>query len=1038
MTAARVFVRAVVVSDGRSPHLTAVLEAIAAQEFAPDAVHVATVGDVAFEAPVGLTVAITEVSASASFGAAVEAVIAEFPARDAEYLWLLHDDSAPLADCLARLAPTARKRSRAAIVGAAQVRWHQTHRLISLGSTVSRYGARRVDLVDDNDINQGQYDFRDDVLAVSIAGALVRRETWTELGGLDAAYRGFGDSADFCRRVWRAGHDVVVVPGALVRHVQLNLRGARDPELARRGSATSYASRRVGEWYHAAVWAPLLAVPLLVLFAYLSSVVRSLVRVAQNDPRAALTELAVPWRLLARMRSLGRSRRMARRHATVRASATRALLASPGAALNYARARYLRSYDRWRLAVTPTGMVRAELAAAATRRRWMFAVVVAATGGIAVALFGGWLPGLIAGRMLVGSSLGVTDVTWHELWQRSWTGWSDVGYGAPSVDGGFAAALLPFAIVPGGLRLWLGLLLTFAVVLAAVAAWFAAGAATRAVSVRAVVALAYAAWPPFLVSIYEGRVSAVIAHIMLPFVALGVTRALGWHRGEALASGDEYTARRVASPSAAAGASLALAWCVAVAPVLLVPALVVLAVVAVIARRRWLRVVLVAVPALAIAAPGIRAALSASSVSDAVGILAREVGPSAASTVESPWRTVLTLDTNPGGAQWYAAPGVVAAIALMVCGAALLALLSGRASAAVRVGWIVAAIGLFTTFAVQRAIVAWPDGAGSLAANGWSGPGLSLALIGALGATAAASQGFWHAGGALRVRRIAAVVAVSAAACAVLLSATAWAWPGRAAPGDLATTSVDVLPLVAALEQGPPSSERVLTLSDTEQGVVYSVENYDGAVMIAGGAAFGSDGAALARPGRTDVPSPAGLSNAVATLVGSGVGADDDLAAWGIGVIVATPDSTRALAGLAQVDTLELMGASELGTVYRVGRGDEQSSRAWIATERNDIPVAMAFSGGNATLDAADEGTLIIAVPADKAWRATLNGTPLAVAPDDAGRQAFAVPAGGGVLEFGFDDSTYRLWWWIAAIVCGLALVASAPIHQRRFVGGRS
>ena len=576
--------------------------------------------------PWGLPVSVTAVAASASFGDAVDAVIAEFPARDAEYVWLLHDDSAPLADCLSRLAATARKRSRASIIGAAQVRWDQTHRLISLGSTVSRYGARRIDLVDDNDINQGQYDYRDDVLAVSMAGALVRRATWTELGGLDDAYRGFGESADFCRRVWRAGQDVVVVPGALVRHVQVNLRGARDPETSRRGSATSYAPRRVGEWYHAMVWAPLLAVPFLVVFAFLSSVVRALVRVAQNDPRAAWTELGVPWRLLARMMSLGRSRRKARRHATVRASASRGLLASPAAALNYARARYLRSYDRWRIAVTPTGMVRAELAAAATRRRWMLAVVVATSLGLAVAVFGAWLPGLIAGRMLVGSSLGVTDVTWHELWQRSWTGWSDVGYGAPSVDGGFAAALLPFAVLPGGLRLWLGLLLTFAVVLAAVSAWFAAGAATRAVSVRAVVALAYAAWPPFLVSIYQGRVGAVLAHIILPFVALGVARALGRHRGEALAGGDEFTARRIASPSAAAAASLALAWCVAVAPVVLVPAVVALAVVAVIAGRRWMRVALVAVPALAIAGPGIRAALHATSVSDAVGILGARGG----------------------------------------------------------------------------------------------------------------------------------------------------------------------------------------------------------------------------------------------------------------------------------------------------------------------------------------------------------------------------------------------------------------------------
>ena len=353
MTTARVFVRAIVVTDGRSRFLDEVLQSLAAQDFAPDSVHVAAVGDVPVPSQSSLTVQVTPVPASASFGEAVDAVISAFPAHDAEYLWLLHDDSAALPDALGRLAATAKKRSRAAIVGAAQVRWRDSSRLISLGSTVSRFGARRVDLVDESDINQGQYDWRDDVLAVSLPGSLVRRSAWVDLGGLDRAFRGFGDSADLCRRAWRAGYDVVVVPGALVRHAQLNLRGGREE---RRDAHASYALRRTGEWYHALVWAPLLAVPFLVLWAFGSAIVRALLRVAQNAPRLALTDLTVPWRLVGRLGVLPRSRFRARRHAEVSARSIRALLASPTAVLHYVRTRYLRNYDRWRNAVTPTGM----------------------------------------------------------------------------------------------------------------------------------------------------------------------------------------------------------------------------------------------------------------------------------------------------------------------------------------------------------------------------------------------------------------------------------------------------------------------------------------------------------------------------------------------------------------------------------------------------------------------------------------------------------------------------------------------------------
>jgi hypothetical protein len=598
--------------------------------------------------------------------------------------------------------------------------------------------------------------------------------------------------------------------------------------------------------------------------------------------------------------------------------------------------------------------------------------------------------------------------------------------------------MLPLAILPGGLRLWLGLVLTFGVVLAAISAWFAAGAATRAVSVRAVAALAYAVWPPFLVSIAQGRVGAVLAHIALPFVALGVSRALGWYRGEALAHGEEYTARRSPSPSAAAFASLVFAFCVAVAPVLLVPGVVALVLVAAFAGRRWFRVVLIAVPALLVSARGIAAALDAGSLRGSWAVLAREPGPAAPSQVSSPLRTILTLDTSPGGSEWFARPFVVAAIAVTVIVAAVLALLSSRATRAVCIGWAVAALGLGATFAAQRVIAVWPDGSGSVAANGWSGPGLSLALVGAIGAAAAASSGVWHGGGAVRLRRVGAVFIVGAAAVAVLTSATAWSWPGRPGAGDVIATSPDVLPLVAALEQEPPGSERVLVLQDTEKGVAYSVESADGSVTLTGTAAFDDQGVPLARPGSSAPPSPADLANAVATLVAAGVGADEELATWGIGVIVATADSTKALAGLAQVDTLELIGASASGTAYRLSHDGAPASRAWIDEGAAPVAVAMDGASGHATLSTGESGTLVIAVPEDPAWSATLSGEELERVKDPEGREAFAVPARGGELTITFHDADYRAWWWAGAIACALALLASVPLQNRRILGARA
>src|SRR5690606_9424641 len=227
-------------------------------------------------------------TAAPTFGRAVDALLAERPvqpADDEELLWLLHDDAAPAADALARLDAVSRKRPRAGVVGATHVRWDDASRLVNVGTTVAAWGGKRVGLAAEDDIDQGQHAERDDVLAVSLAAALVSRDLWDAIGGTDDVYGGFGDSIDFCRRAWVAGRDVVVVPDAKVRHAQEALYGRRAGIGLKRAT---HAARRTGEWVHAFVWAPLWAIPLLAVSLPLSVVARALLRIMQNHPRLAL------------------------------------------------------------------------------------------------------------------------------------------------------------------------------------------------------------------------------------------------------------------------------------------------------------------------------------------------------------------------------------------------------------------------------------------------------------------------------------------------------------------------------------------------------------------------------------------------------------------------------------------------------------------------------------------------------------------------------------------------------------------------------
>ncbi|MFL6175424.1 MAG: glycosyltransferase, partial [Ornithinibacter sp.] len=164
---------------------------------------------------------------------AVEAVLASRAARslphgdagstpassDVEWIWLLPQDAAPAPDALEQLLLGVENAPSVGVAGCKQVAWDDDQRLLDVGFTASPLGLRVTGL-DRGEVDQGQHDGRSDVLAVSGAGMLVRRDVWEELGGLDPELDDRHGAAaadlDLCRRAHLAGHRVVVVPAAVV------------------------------------------------------------------------------------------------------------------------------------------------------------------------------------------------------------------------------------------------------------------------------------------------------------------------------------------------------------------------------------------------------------------------------------------------------------------------------------------------------------------------------------------------------------------------------------------------------------------------------------------------------------------------------------------------------------------------------------------------------------------------------------------------------------------------------------------------------
>ncbi len=1031
------FVRALVVTHGRPEFLAETLASLAAQSRPVDSAFVVVCGraledDDDIIVPPGLAVEIVHVKGS-TFGKAVDGLLEEVEEREGEWLWLLHDDSAPAPDALEHLLAQAAKRRLAGIVGAAQVRWEDSTRLVNIGTTVSRRGARRLSLAEGDDLDQGQHYEMEDVLAVGLAGAIVTRGVWKRLGGTDPAYGRFGDSADFCRRAWRAGYDVVIAPRARVRHAQASLAHRATPADAGGDARATHASRRAAEWYHAIAWSPVWLGPALFAWCVASSLTRATLRLTSSDLRLVAAELRVPLILWARSGRLPASRLAIRRVSKGGERVEDPLLATAGDVFRFLRTRELGAFEAWRAESRPSDFQHRELASLATRRRWTLGGLAVFMLAISLALFGTWYAPLARGEALVGAALGTTHVSTAELWLRVFTGWSDAGLGSGSLDGSFAALMLPFSLVPGGLGMGIGLLLLLSPLLAALSAWFAAGAATRSLVARTLAAVLWGVWPALIQSVSDGRVGAVIVHLLLPLFALAVARSIGIERRDRLADGAIFPPSRLGSPSAAAVASLALAVITVASPVLLLPLVLAVVVVALSSTVHWRFALTIPLPAVVLQGPALAAAWHGWGTAGWFSPLVREDGPALASAPASGWDLLWGVAQHPP--VWPGFPGAGTVVltygaGVLLVAAALAALASGRSAGAVASGWALALAGLAVAAVSERtvAVVAGPDGRS--VANGWAGPGLSLLGLGLLCAACAAAPPGWTPGVAWRARPLRAVGGgLVIGVLAVYVGGAVW--PGRAFGGDVHPSVPTVLPLVATLEQRSQPISRSLVLWQDEAGLVkYTVEATDGSTTLTGRGATTWPAAPVGGTG-TSVLAPA-----IGLLAGVGDGASDLLVAWGISTVVVAPGSPALESQLLRSPELSLIGASDLGRSWRVKTDDGVPvARAWIQTDLGErVPLSSTPVGLTESIPAAASGRVILAVPADARWSATLDGRALSPTEAD-GRQAFALGggSGGGVLRVGYYDSAYRAWWWAGVVALLWAVASSIPLHDRRF-----
>lgn len=872
---------AVLVVHNGMPWLPDHLDALVLQTRLPDVMVVVDAGSTDGSAEFvsahrGLAAAIPDLTllrldATVSLGRALERGVAALDARDAradatptqaDWLWVLHDDGAPEARALEQLLAAVRRSPSVAVAGPKLVQWNDPRRFVQLGYQLTRTG-RLLPSPRFGEPDQGQYDNRTDTLAVPSNGMLVRRDAYAELGGFDEHFDQYGADLDFGWRAQLAGHRVVVVPDAVLREASAMVAGDRlgAPAASRVLGRQRRAARQV-----ALTHTPWPLVPFMAAWLALGALAGALGLLLAKRPRAAWTEFAdlgalrSPWRgIAARRRHRGTKRVRGRHLGSLFVPASAAVGRGVEAVTDAVTPQFARPDPApAAIPVAEPGPVADESIGFGTLPPSLPRRIVANPGFLATLL--ALLATVVTWRQALGSGIlsattqGVAGGELHAvtadasgLWHTVTDSWHGAGLGTGEPTSPALAVLAALTWLAqrlpgvsdgrspvGATVAWL---LLAAIPLSTVAAYLAGRVVTRTPWSRALVALAWGTSGVLVSALAQGRVTAVIAHIVLPLAMAGFALAAG------------RTGTYTAAFATALGCAV-LAACIP--PLLFVTVLAgLLLLLFGPGTRRW-RGLIVAVVPVALLGPWVLRF-----VADPLLLLS---GPGLLDTsgaVAPPWQMALG-HPEPTASRfvWLGAPVVALAVLAMLRH-------TGNRARAVSLLALGGAglIGLTAALASSHVVLGTaPTGPGaSQPATLWAGVGLQLYLAALLGAVLLGSVGMsrWLGSRRLSIRRVFAVATVAGLALATAGSA---ALAARRGLGDILHVGRSVVPAVAAEEAGGPMANRLLLVSPGSEVIDYQLIGVE-------------PGELLRDVERSEAVDDPGVRDATAALLGIGAGA---------------------------------------------------------------------------------------------------------------------------------------------------------------------
>ncbi|MDT3767337.1 glycosyltransferase [Gleimia hominis] len=1038
-------ITALIVTGGNTPYLQETIAAVTRQTRLPDRLLVIDWSNQNVDLE---DVRTLHVGPCQNFGDALKKAIEQDPTiTNCDWMWLLHDDAAPLTNCLQELERAAVNGPTVGAVGPKYMAWSDPTRLLSVGIKASRT-ARRMDDIAAEEIDQGQYDDTADVLAVGTAAMLVRTDTYTHLDGFDPALGPFGDGLEFGRRIRLAGYRVVVAPGAKIRHARASYRAVRDHAEAQ--IDRSYAPRRSAQIYNALVAAPAILTWVMLAFLPVVTALRWAWRVVTKNFELGRAEWQAMVQVLRRTPDVFRAQRRIRRTSRVPRSVLRHLEVSNREVTRAARIRARKEKRR-----EPAQQL--EPIAARLLRNHRARTRAGAAAGALITLI---LTVLLLRPVVTGlwgqAWVNLPD-SWLLLVKQAWGGWvfSAGGYPGPTdpllaVWALLTAPFAVFTIQPQTVLLWFWLL---APALAWAAMYAAAGAHSQRVALRLIAATVWTGLPTFLLAWSDGRLAAVCTHVALPLLVLGITRTSGSAR-PLLIRGAQNQIEQTPPVRSEYAAIAALATLVIASSASWTFALVLLLIAILLVRgrnHRW-ALLLTALPTAVFLAPTYAHTFGLG-MQQGVQFLLAENGQALDYAAPSSLDLLLGIPhewvgTTAGYIIWLLPTALVG-----IC--ALGALASRRQAVSVRVLMLFAAASLVVANLTTRTVVDLQDSW----VRAWPGTALSIAAVALIVAALRAFVPLClvdRPNRATRYRRAfdtaAAVGFVLAMAAPLTVIGT---WLPRAVDTDQSVqTHAPRAPLASVDAQHSSRHTRLLVLSADAGRLSAAVRRAQGPQLADSSARLRWDRAhAVKQAESAHADEQADSSHAVkqtdtVDALTTGSAEDRDLAQM-LTRLVQAPDETtaralqsfaidqialapgtgvardRTMATLDSFGALQRAGESELGTLWRV-RPDGQ------APARLYADAAARGSGYISAETTARAGQkLTLTERADANWHATVQGQ--ALQPTQHGwQQAFDMGTSSGTVHVYYGNPWLYTWWVACAVTAvGLGLML-IPVRRRR------